>query len=143
MAANFWESSQRRCWQFTKQQLAEIRQKLEDEDQNLVQAYPLPQLRHLSIYFNQRKWFLWLPIVEIAKSRILEVNRLGKRLQVRQQAMATAQIYLRRFYTKVEIRRTNPYLVVATAVYLACKMEESPQHIRLVVSEARSLWPGT
>jgi hypothetical protein len=72
-----------------------------------------------------------------------EINRLGKRLQVRQQAMATAQLYVRRFYSKVEIRRTNPYLVIATAVYLACKMEESPQHIRLVVTEARSLWPGS
>lgn len=51
-------------------------------------------------------------------------------------------MYLKRFYTKVEIRRTNPYLVLATAVYLACKMEECPQHIRLVVSEARSLWPA-
>jgi hypothetical protein len=72
----------------------------------------------------------------------IEISRLGKRLQIRQQAMATAQLYVRRFYTKVEIRMTNPYLVLATAVYLACKMEECPQHIRLVVSEARSLWPG-
>ena len=56
--------------------------------------------------------------------------------------MATAQMYLKRFYTRVEIRRTNPYLVLATAVYLACKMEECPQHIRLVAQEARSLWPA-
>ena len=56
--------------------------------------------------------------------------------------MATAQMYVKRFYTKVEIRRTNPYLVISTALYLACKMEECPQHIRLVVSEARSLWPA-
>jgi hypothetical protein len=56
--------------------------------------------------------------------------------------MATAQLYIRRFYTKVEIRKTNPYLVIATAVYLACKMEECPHHIRLVVSEGRALWPG-
>jgi cyclin C len=71
-----------------------------------------------------------------------EIGRLGKRLGVRQQAMATAQVYIRRFYSKVEIRRTNPYLVIATAVYLACKMEECPHHIRLVVSEGRALWPG-
>lgn len=38
------------------------------------------------------------------------------------------------------MRRTNPYLVIATALYLACKIEECPQHIRLIVSEARSLW---
>lgn len=54
--------------------------------------------------------------------------------------MATAQVYLKRFYSKVEIRRTNPYLVITTAIYLACKMEESPQHIRLIVTEARQLW---
>ena len=56
--------------------------------------------------------------------------------------MATAQLYIKRFYCKVEIRRTNPYLVIATALYLACKMEECPQHIRIVVQEARSLWQG-
>lgn len=54
--------------------------------------------------------------------------------------MATAQVYLKRFYARVEMRRTNPYLVVATALYLACKMEEAPQHIRLIVTEARQLW---
>ncbi|KAM3065225.1 RNA polymerase II holoenzyme cyclin-like subunit [Clarireedia jacksonii] len=123
MAANYWESTQRKYWQFTREQLEDLRSKLEDEDQNLVQMYPLPQLRHLSIYFNQ------------------QISRLGKRLGVRQQAMATAQLYIRRFYSKVEIRKTNPYLVLATAVYLACKMEESPHHIRLVVSEGRGLWP--
>jgi len=143
MAANYWESTQRKHWQFTRQQLEDIRKKLEDEDQTLVQMYPLPQVRHLSIYFNQRKL---LPSSNQAREDIwqifTEVARLGKRLGVRQQAMATAQLYLRRFYTKVEIRRTNPYLVIATAVYLACKMEECPHHIRLVVSEGRTLWPG-
>lgn len=54
--------------------------------------------------------------------------------------MATAQVYMKRFYSKVEIRRTNPYLVIATAIYLACKIEESPQHIRLIVTEARQMW---
>ncbi|KAF6839210.1 RNA polymerase II holoenzyme cyclin-like subunit [Colletotrichum plurivorum] len=123
MAANYWESTQRRYWLFSKDELGAVRQKLEDDNADLVQMFPLPQQRHLGIYFNQ------------------QVNRLGKRMVVRQQAMATAQVYIKRFYTKVEIRRTNPYLVVATALYLACKMEECPQHIRLIVSEARSLWP--
>lgn len=60
----------------------------------------------------------------------------------RQQALATAQLYVRRFYTKVPIRDTNPFLVMATCLYLALKMEECPQHIRLVVDAARALWPG-
>ncbi|KAG9248681.1 cyclin-C [Calycina marina] len=123
MAANYWESTQRRNWQYTREQLADLRKKLEEEEPKLVQMYPLPQLRHMSIYFNQ------------------QIARLGKRLGVRQQAIATAQMYIRRFYTKVEVRRTNPYLVIAAAVYLACKMEECPHHIRLLVAEGRTLWP--
>ncbi|EPQ62875.1 Bgt-4767 [Blumeria graminis f. sp. tritici] len=123
MAANYWESTQRRHWKFTRPQLQQLRKNLEDKEPKLVQIYPLPEMRHLSIYFNQ------------------QVIRLGKRLGIRQQAMATAQLYIRRFYCKVEIRCTNPYLVIATATYLACKMEECPHHIRLVVSEGRTLWP--
>lgn len=64
-------------------------------------------------------------------------------MSIRQQAIATAHVYIRRYYIKVEIRRTNPYLVMATALYLACKMEECPLHIRVMVSEARNIWPGT
>jgi len=68
--------------------------------------------------------------------------KLVKRLNLRQQALATAQVYLKRFYARVEIRKTNPYLVLTTALYVACKMEETPQHIRIVVAEARAFWPG-
>ncbi|KAK7920257.1 RNA polymerase II holoenzyme cyclin-like subunit [Apiospora marii] len=123
MAASFWDSTQRRFWMFSKEELAQMREKLCDEDQKLVQLYPLPDWKYLYIYFNQ------------------QIVRLGKRLGVRQQIIATAQLYIKRFYCKVEIRRTNPYLVITTALYLACKMEEAPQHIRLVATEARSLWP--
>lgn len=62
-------------------------------------------------------------------------------MAVRQQALATAQIYLKRYYLRVDIRHTNPYLVLSTAFYVACKIEECPQHIRLVVGEARQFWP--
>jgi len=55
MAANYWESTQRRFWQFSKQELAELREKLEVEEETLVKAFPLPILRHLSMYFNQRE----------------------------------------------------------------------------------------
>lgn len=55
MAANYWDSSQRKHWTFTKDQLANMRQKLEDEDPALVQSFGLPQLRHLNIFFNQRE----------------------------------------------------------------------------------------
>ncbi|KHE87174.1 cyclin-like protein [Neurospora crassa] len=133
MAANYWESTQRKHWLFTKDELAAMRAKLEAEEPNLVASFPLPQLRHLNIYFNQQSptYFCFT----------LEINRLGKRMGLRQQALATAQVYIKRFYTKVEIRRTNPHHVLVTALYLACKMEECPQHIRLMANEARGFWP--
>ena len=61
MSANYWESTQRRHWLFTKEQLASMRKKLEDDNTDLVRMYPLPQTRHLAIYFNQREWHphLW------------------------------------------------------------------------------------
>lgn len=65
---------------------------------------------------------------------------MARPLIIRQQAVATAQVYVRRFYTKVEVRRTNPALVLATALYLACKMEECPQHIRMIMAETRHAW---
>ncbi|ODA83922.1 hypothetical protein RJ55_02439 [Drechmeria coniospora] len=122
MSSNYWESTQRRHWLLTKDQLEARREKLEKDNADLVRMFPLQPPRLLAIYFNQ------------------QLLRLGKRLHIRQQAMATAQVYLKRFYTRVEIRRTNPYLVITTAMYLACKMEEAPQHIRLIVTEARQLW---
>lgn len=32
-----------------------MRQKLEDENAELVRMYPLPHIRHLGIYYNQRE----------------------------------------------------------------------------------------
>lgn len=55
MSANYWESTQRRHWLFTKDQLATMRQNLEGENTELVRMFPLPQHRHLNIYYNQRK----------------------------------------------------------------------------------------
>ncbi|KKA30076.1 hypothetical protein TD95_005414 [Thielaviopsis punctulata] len=123
MSANYWESTHRLNWHFSKDQLATMRRKLEDQNPDLVKTYPLQQQRHLYMFFNYL------------------INNLTKRLSIRQQAIATAQVYMKRYYTRVEIRRTNPYLVAAAALYLAGKIEESPQHIRVIVAEAKSTWP--
>jgi cyclin C len=55
MAANYWDSTQRKYWTFTKQQLAQERRKNEEVDRALVQQFPLPDRRLLSIHFNHRK----------------------------------------------------------------------------------------
>lgn len=125
MAASYWDSTQRQFWTFTKPKLTAMRSKLQDDNRALYQQYPLPDKRLLNLYFSQH------------------IQRLAKKLQtnLRQQAMATAQIYIKRYYLTVEMRRTNPYLVLSAALYIACKMEECPQHIRIIVVEAHSLWP--
>ncbi|MBE7180237.1 MAG: hypothetical protein INR71_03350, partial [Terriglobus roseus] len=126
MAASYWDSTQRRFWTFTKPKLASMRSKIDDDDwRSLTQQFPLPERRLLNIYLMQ------------------QIQRLAKKLgnSLRQQAMATAQIYVKRYYLTVDFRRTNPYLVLSAALYIACKMEECPQHIRLVVVEAHNLWP--
>lgn len=75
MAANYWESTQRRNWLYTREQLDDLRKKLEEDDPNRVQLYPLPQLRFLSIYFNQRK-SLPLPV---CKRKYLNLTPLLQR----------------------------------------------------------------
>ncbi|MCJ1476791.1 hypothetical protein MMC13_005460 [Lambiella insularis] len=124
MAANYWVSTQYRNWLFTRDKLCDIREALERNDKNTVQQLSLPDRRHLSHWFRYN------------------LEYFSKKMNPRQQALATAQLYIRRFYTKVDIRETNPYLVLVTALYLACKMEECSQHIRVVVSQAREKWPG-
>lgn len=123
MASNYYASTQAQCWTFSKTELKSRQTALATDHVHLHTKYPLPDHRLLRIYLQQN------------------IVRLGRRMQLRQQALATAQVYLKRFYLRVEIRRTNPYLVMATAVYLACKMEECPQHIRVMLGEAARQWP--
>ncbi|KAF2667529.1 C/H/G cyclin [Microthyrium microscopicum] len=123
MAASYWGSTQQKFWTFTRPEIQRMHQELQDVERLLVNQHALPDPRLLNIYFS------------------IQLGKLAKRMSIRQQALATAQVYMRRYYAKVEIRRTNPYLVLSTAFYLACKMEECPQHIRLVAGESRQLWP--
>ncbi|PNS18908.1 RNA polymerase II holoenzyme cyclin-like subunit [Sphaceloma murrayae] len=123
MAANYWDSTQAKHWTFTNDELANMREKNRESNRTLHNKYEMPERRHVNIFLQQ------------------QIVKLGRRLNLRQQVLATAQIYVRRFYYKVEIRRTNPYLVMTTAIYLACKMEECPVHIRFMLGEAARHWP--
>ncbi|CCE62497.1 hypothetical protein TPHA_0C03450 [Tetrapisispora phaffii CBS 4417] len=169
MSASYWTSTQRFQWQHTKESLDKERQKLwileyqlfpqglnividpKPNNLNLDSATKNPgnnvslsgnmnvpvtkniPISHRDLHydkdFNLRIYCYFL------------IMKLGRRLNIRQCALATAQIYLSRFLIKVSIREINLYLLVTTCVYLACKVEECPQYIRTLVSEARSLWP--
>lgn len=80
-------------------------------------------------------------ITNVVTNYIKVLIKLGRRLNVRQIALATAEIYMSRFLIKVLLKEINVYLLVTTCLYAACKIEECPQHIRLITSEARNLWP--
>lgn len=124
MASDFWSSTQNTQWRHTKSRLQDWQDGLAKEDVNLIRQYPLPDNRLLSIYLQQ------------------QIAKLGKRFQVHQPILGTAMIFVRRFYLKIQIRKTNPYLLLVTAFYLACKVEETPHHIKTILTEARHLWSG-
>ena len=69
------------------------------------------------------------------------IARLGRRLSLRQIILSTAEVYISRFLIKVSLLEINIYMLVATSVYVACKICESPQHIRTILAEARNCWP--
>lgn len=129
MSADYWSSSQRTKWQLTREGLLENRRKLVLLEKKMVQSGLIkdnPQIVHdvhMRIYLHTL------------------LVKLGRRLNVRQIALASAEVYLTRFLVRVLLKEVNVYLLVTTSLYVACKIEECPQHIRLIISEARNLWP--
>lgn len=112
MSSNFWTSSHCRYWLTTRTQLAEARAV------DLQYATP-HQLYCLGIWFSNL------------------IQKLGKRLQMRQMPIGTANVFFRRFYLKNSYCETNPYLVLAACCFVAAKVEETPVHIKSVVTEAK------
>lgn len=123
MAANYWTSTQRRFWHFTPSQLLSIRSALTAQNAAAVNQYPTSDPRHILIFLKD------------------QLLRLSRRLQSRQQCLATTLVYIHRYLLTHPLQTFNPYLLLTTAFYLASKTEESPHHIRLVLGEARQFWP--
>ncbi|KAG6816126.1 hypothetical protein H0H87_008476 [Tephrocybe sp. NHM501043] len=71
---------------------------------------------------------------------LLAISKLGKKIGLRQRAIATATVFFRRFYLKNSYCETDPFMVIAACCYVAAKAEESPIHIKNVVTESRSLF---
>lgn len=117
MSSNFWSSSHARYWQVNRAHLHQSRQV------DLQYATPR-QLYCLGIWFSNL------------------VQKLGKRLMLRQVPIATATVFFRRFYLKNSYCETNPYLVLAACCFVAAKVEETPVHIKSVVQEAKLIFAG-
>ncbi|GAA5906831.1 hypothetical protein JCM6882_006841 [Rhodosporidiobolus microsporus] len=65
------------------------------------------------------------------------IQKICKRLQLRQQVVATAVVFFRRFYLRNAYCETDPALVAAACCYVAAKAEETPVHVKSAVGEAR------
>lgn len=122
MAANYWASTQKQNWLFEPHEIADLREEVEQQHLKVIEQYPLPDRRLVFIFIKDR------------------IIQLSKRLSFRQQCVATALVYLHRYFLFNAMQDVNIYLLTATAFYLASKTEESPHHIRLVASEARQQW---
>lgn len=117
MSSNFYASTHAKYWLLTRQELAKAR------ETDLKYATP-HQLFCLNIFFASL------------------IQKVGKRLMLRQIPIATATVYFRRFYTKNAYCETNPYLVLAACIFVAAKVEETPVHIKSVVAEAKVVFAG-
>lgn len=129
MSADFWSSTQRSKWQLTRTSLVEARRKVLLLEKKLIKNGLIQDYPNVLYDYNMRIYLHNLII------------KLGRRLNIRQVALASAEIYLTRFLTRVSLKEINVYLLVTTCLYVACKIEECPHHIRLITSEARNLWP--
>lgn len=127
MTANYWDSTQRQKWQFTREQISSLRSEILQIEQSSYDGAATANVvrydMNLRIYLHQL------------------IVKLGRRLNFRQVILATAEVYMTRFLLKAAICEVNVYLLVSTCLYVACKIEECPQHIRTILSESRSCWP--
>lgn len=99
MAGNFWQSSHWQQWILDRQDIllersADLKIMSEEEYQKVMTFFA-------SI-----------------------IQALGEQLKVRQQVIATATVYFRRFYARNSFRCIDPLLLAPTALFLASKVEE-------------------
>lgn len=52
------------------------------------------------------------------------IQVLGEQLKLRQQVIATATVYFKRFYARNSLKCIDPLLLAPTSVFLASKVEE-------------------
>lgn len=99
MAGNFWQSSHCAQWLLDKVDLlrerkADLAVLSEDEYQKVI------------IFFANF------------------IQTLGEQLKLRQQVIATATVFFKRFYSQNSLKCVDPLLLAPTSIFLASKVEE-------------------
>ncbi|XP_035899322.1 cyclin-C [Anopheles stephensi] len=99
MAGNFWQSSHHQQWILDKQDL--IRERQHD-------------LKTLTEEEYQKIFMFFANIIQV----------LGEQLKLRQQVIATATVYFKRFYARNSLKCIDPLLLAPTCILLSSKVEE-------------------
>ncbi|KAK3782774.1 hypothetical protein RRG08_035113 [Elysia crispata] len=99
MAGNFWASSHYQQWVIDRQDLCRERQH---------------DMKHLTEEEYQKVMILFANVIQA----------LGEHLKFRQQVIATATVYFKRFYARNSLKCIDPWLMAPTCVFLASKVEE-------------------
>uniref|UniRef100_A0A6M2DF60 Cyclin-C n=1 Tax=Xenopsylla cheopis TaxID=163159 RepID=A0A6M2DF60_XENCH len=99
MAGNFWQSSHHQQWILDKQDLIRERQ----HDLSILSE---EEYQKIFIFF----------------SNLIQI--LGEQLKLRQQVIATATVYFKRFYARNSLKCIDPLLLAPTCIFLASKVEE-------------------
>ncbi|RLU25968.1 hypothetical protein DMN91_002131 [Ooceraea biroi] len=105
MAGNFWQSSHQSLI-FRSQQWLLDKQDLVRERQHDLSILSEEEYQKIFIFF----------------SNMIQV--LGEQLKLRQQVIATATVYFKRFYARNSLKCIDPLLLAPTSVFLASKVEE-------------------
>ena len=101
MAGNFWQSSHCSQWLLDKVDLTRERQNDVTALSNGEDDY-----QRILIFFANF------------------IQTLGEQIKLRQQVIATATVFFKRFYSQNSLRCVDPLLMAPTAVFLASKVEE-------------------
>lgn len=101
MSGNFWKSSHFQQWLLDPQDIMMVR--IKDLQQNNIKE---DEYYKLMIFITNF------------------IQTLGEQLRLRQQVIASATIYLRRFYSKYSLKCIDPFLLAPTCLFLATKVEE-------------------
>lgn len=99
MAGNFWQSSHHQQWLLDKQDLVRERQ----HDLSVLSE---EEYQKIFIFFSSL------------------IQTLGEQLKLRQQVIATATVYFKRFYARNSLKCIDPLLLAPTCIFLASKVEE-------------------
>ena len=99
MAANFWLSSHCNQWLLDREEIELERQK----DYHYLREGDYKKVHIFFINF---------------------IQALGEHLKLRQQVIATATLYYKRFYARNSLKSIDPLLMAPTCMYLAHKTEE-------------------